>query len=307
MIQSPCARHAIPRRPHLIRFQPAGRQISATRRLGPTLLVGGLLASLSGGLAPPLRAQEKRDRRLEEALPVPVPRPRPAPAATAAPAPGPSGPAGGPGTAARGTTGTTATGAPAAGPTRQPPDDPACPARLKGMDVSAAAVTIAAQPDPRCTVVEAVTLTALKRPDGTSVSFPDAPTLACVTAETFATYVRDLLAPLALGTYGSPLKSVGTGPGLECRSRDHVAGAKLSAHGQGLAVDIATLSLADGRTISVGARKNEADGRFESAARAGGCGYFHTALGPGSDVFHANHWHFDLEQRGSSGQGKFCQ
>ena len=195
----------------------------------------------------------------------------------------------------------------APGPARQPATDAGCLDRLKTTAVTAAPISIGTQPDARCTVVDAVKLTGLKLADGSDVTFPDGPTLACVTADTFAAYVRELLSPLAKGSYGAPIAKVWTGPGLECRSRDHIVGAKLSAHGQGLAVDIGQMALSDGRTIAVGVPKSDADRAFETAARAAGCGYFHTTLGPGSDAYHKTHWHFDLEPRGSNGDGKFCQ
>ena len=166
---------------------------------------------------------------------------------------------------------------------------------------------IGPQPDPQCSVVDAVHLTALRMADGAAITFPDKPTIACATASTFSSFVRDLLSPLAKGTYGSPVARVWTGPGLDCRTRDHIPGAKLSAHGQGLAVDIAQLELQDGRRIEVGRPKSEADRAFETAALAGGCGYFHTALGPGADAFHETHWHLDLVPRGTKGDAKFCE
>ena len=175
------------------------------------------------------------------------------------------------------------------------------------MLVDANSTTVGPQPDPRCTVVEPVQVTGLKLRDGTEIAFPDRPTVACVTAEAFAAYVRDLLVPLAKGTYGIPLNAVLTGPGLDCRTRDRIPGAKLSAHGQGLAIDIAQVRLANQRTIEVGRPIGDLDRGFEAAARAGGCGYFHTALGPGSDAFHETHWHFDLLPRGTKGDSKFCQ
>ncbi len=190
---------------------------------------------------------------------------------------------------------------------RSPADDPSCPGRLKARNVAVEPIAIGPQPDPRCTVVEPVRLTGLSLPDGGTVDFPDKPTIACTTADAFSLYVRDLLAPLGKGTFGSPVAAVWTGPGLECRSRDHIFGAKLSAHGQGLAIDIAQLKLADGRVVAVGEPRTASESGFETAARAGGCGYFHTALGPGSDSYHRTHWHFDLEVRGNQGDGKYCK
>lgn len=189
----------------------------------------------------------------------------------------------------------------------QPVDDATCPGRLKTRNVSVAPATIGPQPDSRCTVVQAVRLEGLTLPDGAKVDFPEHPTIACTTAETFSSFVRDLLSPLAKGTFGAPVSAVWTGPGLECRSMDHIVGAKLSAHGQGLAIDIAQLKLADGRLIEVGQAKNETGQTFETAARNAACGYFHTVLGPGTDSYHRTHWHFDLLVRGAQGDSKYCK
>ncbi len=201
----------------------------------------------------------------------------------------------------------TPSGADASFNPRQVPLDDACPGRLAAGAVSAEPATLGPQPDARCTVVRPVRLSGVTLADGSTVAFPDHPTIACETADTFARYVRELLVPLARGSYGSPIDAVWTGPGLECRARDHVRGAKLSAHGQGLAIDIAQLKLADGRRIEVGDPRTPADQGFETAARAAACGYFHTTLGPGSDSYHRNHWHFDLEQRGRTGDTKYCK
>ena len=190
---------------------------------------------------------------------------------------------------------------------REPALDPGCADRLAARGVLVEATTLPPQPDARCTVVQPMHLVSAKLEDGATVSFPDKPTIACTTADAFSAYVHDLLAPLARGTWGVGLTSVWTGPGLECRSRDHIFGAKLSAHGQGLAVDIAQLKLGDGRLVAVGEPKTDTERDFETAARAGGCGYFHTVLGPGSDSYHRTHWHFDLEVRGREGDGKYCK
>jgi hypothetical protein len=161
--------------------------------------------------------------------------------------------------------------------------------------------------DVRCVIAQPVTLEALTPRTGQRIEIPDHPTLDCVAALTFSRYVRDLLVPLAKGSFDATIVKIGTGPGFDCRTRDHVDGAKLSAHAKGLAVDIADITFAGGRVYQVG---NEPDGierAFDTAARAAACGYFHTALGPGADAFHVRHWHFDLEPRGGDGKSKFCQ
>ena len=200
-----------------------------------------------------------------------------------------------------------ASGATNATSPRQPSDDAGCSARLTARSVVAEPIAIGPQPDNRCIVVQPVRLSRLTLPGGDTVEFPDKPVIACTTADVFSLYVRDLLAPLAKGTFGTGIGAVFTGPGLECRSRDHIFGAKLSAHGQGLAVDIAQVKLADGRILAVGEPKTQIESAFEAAARAAGCGYFHTTLGPGSDSYHRTHWHFDLEVRGAQGDSKYCR
>jgi hypothetical protein len=188
----------------------------------------------------------------------------------------------------------------------QPTDDATCPSRLKARGVVLESVSIGPQPDPRCQVVEAIRLSSLSMGKGPPVEFPDRPTIACATADAFTRFVADLLVPLAKGTYGTPVVAVWTGPGLDCRARDHIFGGKLSAHGLGLAVDVAEMKLADGRRLGVGTPHDVADEGFARAAQAAGCGYFHTALGPGSDAYHRTHWHFDIELRGAKGDTKYC-
>ncbi len=270
----------------------------------------------------PVRARPNISReppiQLPADPPLPIPRPIPLPAAQSLPVPTaapsvkaepaakppppppavPSAPAGGL------PSGPAVPVLPQAG---RAPDGLDCPSRLGAANVVVERTSIAPQPDPQCTVVDAVRLTALRLGDGAVVTFPDRPTIACTTASTFSAFVRDLLSPLAKGTYGSVVDTVWTGPGLDCRTRDRIPGAKLSAHGQGLAVDIAQLRLQDGRKIEVGRPKSEVDRAFETAALAGGCGYFHTALGPGADAFHETHWHLDLIPRGAKSDSKFCE
>ncbi|MDX7953757.1 extensin family protein, partial [Lichenihabitans sp. Uapishka_5] len=185
--------------------------------------------------------------------------------------------------------------------------DTSCPAQLRAAGVVFETVTLGPQPDAACTVAEPVKLTGLDPENGLPVDLPDRPTLACGTALVFGDYLRTLLLPYARGLFGSAVTAVGTGPGLECRTRDHIPGAKLSAHGQGLAVDVAAIALANGRQLDVGHPKDEGERSFDKGARAAACGFFHTALGPGADSFHETHWHFDLLPRGKSGDARICQ
>jgi hypothetical protein len=168
-------------------------------------------------------------------------------------------------------------------------------------------VKIEAQADPHCAIAQPVSLESLALRSGQRVDLPDRPTLDCATAATFASFVDEALAPLVKGSFGASITAIATGPGFECRTRDYVAGATLSEHAAGLAIDIASITFGGGRVYQVGQMTDAAERAFDRAARAAACGYFHTALGPGADAFHSSHWHVDLESRGSDGKSKFCQ
>ncbi len=160
--------------------------------------------------------------------------------------------------------------------------------------------------DPRCVIEDAVQIEQIQ--DGGSVlRWPDRPTLACEAAERFASFTRDALRPMARSILGADLAAAGTGNGFECRPRNRQAGAKLSAHGQGLAVDIAWFELEGRRRVVVETPASDTERRFLSAVRRAACGWFTTVLGPGSDAAHANHLHFDAERRGRDGQSRLCQ
>jgi len=100
---------------------------------------------------------------------------------------------------------------------------------------------------------------------------------------------------------------VRTGPGFECRNRNRAATGKLSAHAEGLAIDMAGFELADGSTLSIKEGAGERTKGVLDAVRRAGCGWFTTILGPGSDAAHADHLHVDLQQHGSSDRYRICQ
>jgi hypothetical protein len=81
-----------------------------------------------------------------------------------------------------------------------------------------------------------------------------------------------------------------------CRGMNNQAGASLSEHSFGNAVDIMSFRFADGRELTVerGWRGSQAEQDFLREVFVGSCRYFTTVLGPGSDSFHYNHIHLDL-------------
>jgi hypothetical protein len=141
----------------------------------------------------------------------------------------------------------------------------------------------------------------------TSVRLADQPTLACRFAERFGHWIGDLVAPLVAGIKQTELKAVRTGPGFECRNRNRVQTGKLSAHAEGLAIDITGFELANGSTLRIKPEVGTAPDPALASLRTAACGWFTTVLGPGSDAAHHDHLHVDIQQHGSSDRYRICQ
>ncbi|MGD9543298.1 MAG: extensin family protein [Methylocystis sp.] len=133
------------------------------------------------------------------------------------------------------------------------------------------------------------------------------PLLSCAFALRFSDFVKNLLAPLGSSALNAPIAAIDTGPGYQCRSRNHRAEAKLSAHAKGMAIDVSGFVLSDGRKIAVDAQPDSQSTAYVKSLRTAACGWFTTVLGPGSDPYHATHLHFDIERHGSSDAYRICQ
>ena len=104
---------------------------------------------------------------------------------------------------------------------------------------------------------------------------------------------------------GGGLKELRVAAHYACRTRNNRKGGKISEHGKGRAIDISGFELADGRTITV--LKGWRARRSSKAMRRmhqGACGPFGTVLGPESDRFHQDHFHFDTARYRS---GSYCR
>lgn len=139
------------------------------------------------------------------------------------------------------------------------------------------------------------------------MSLPDRPLVACAFAAVLADYVRLIVAPLGQAMLHAKVAAVETGPGYECRTKDRIAGAKISAHSHGLAVDFMAITLEDKRRVLVERQASAAEISYFRAIRSAACGWFTTVLGLGSDAFHATNLHLDVESHGASGNYRICQ
>ncbi|KAF0677214.1 extensin-like domain-containing protein [Profundibacterium mesophilum] len=128
--------------------------------------------------------------------------------------------------------------------------------------------------------------------------------LDCSAAEALATWVKTGLKP-AVGRRGGGVSSIRVAADYACRTRNSRAGAKISEHGRGRAIDISALLLKDGTRIDVeqgwGERR---DGALLRRLHGAACGPFGTVLGPDSDVYHRDHFHFDSA---SYSMGSYCR
>ena len=131
-------------------------------------------------------------------------------------------------------------------------------------------------------------------------------TIDCPMIPALEAWLRDIVEPDAEARFGQKVASVNVFGAYSCRPIDNEAGARLSEHAFGNAVDVAGFTLADGRTLQY-VRDWKSSGSQEAAflheAHAGACQYFTTVLGPGSDVFHYNHIHLDLANHGATNTG----
>ena len=145
-----------------------------------------------------------------------------------------------------------------------------------------------------CGGEDLVRLEAVVLPDKHLVAVRPAAILRCRMAQAIAAWIRTDVVPLAQ-SLGSVVTDLDNFDSFECRGRNRVAGAWLSEHGRANALDVRSLSLANGRTISLTDRAVPRDLR-ETVLRSV-CARFSTVLGPGSDGYHEDHVHLDLMER----------
>ncbi len=150
-----------------------------------------------------------------------------------------------------------------------------------------------------CGIAEPVRL---REVDGIPLTAPA--TITCDTARALQTWVRQGLVP-AVGRTGGGVRNLRVVASYACRTRNSQNGARLSEHARGNAIDIAGIGLADGSELTLlddWGRGRE--GRILRQLHQSACGPFGTVLGPDSDRFHRDHFHFDVAAYRS---GAYCR
>ncbi|RVV96973.1 extensin family protein [Mesobaculum littorinae] len=150
-----------------------------------------------------------------------------------------------------------------------------------------------------CGIAEPVQVTAVA---GVTLSQPA--TLDCGAARALGTWVTRTAKP-AVGRAGGGLAQLHVAAHYICRTRNNRAGAKVSEHGRGRAIDISAVVLRDGTTLDIlrGWRDPQA-GPLWHRLHQGACGPFGTVLGPEADRYHQDHLHLDVP---ASGRGPYCR
>jgi hypothetical protein len=142
-----------------------------------------------------------------------------------------------------------------------------------------------------CGVAEPVRLTSVS-----GVRLSQAATVDCSIAKSLNAWVDEVAQP----AFDGKLVQLQIAAHYSCRGRNNVKGAKVSEHGKGRAIDISAFVLSDGKVLTVKQNYNKLLRKIYKA----GCGYFKTTLGPGSDGYHEDHFHFDTSARKG---GAYCR
>ena len=142
---------------------------------------------------------------------------------------------------------------------------------------------------------------------GDSVQLDTVATLDCPMVAALDEWIEKVVQPTAQARFGQAVAQIDTMGSYSCRGMNGQAGAKISEHAFGNAIDVGGFRLADGRRITVVHDWTRGDDQAQAFLRdvhAGACNTFTTVLGPGSNVFHYNHIHVDLAQHGGGAKAQ---
>ncbi len=184
--------------------------------------------------------------------------------------------------------------APASSAPAGPMEMPAACAELVAAGEIEASLDASVSPNPACGTFLPVRLTAVRLADGRLIPLRPAAISRCELTVAAAAWMREALAP-AVAASGGALVAIRIADSYNCRPRNRVAGAKMSEHGRGNAVDVGGFELGDGRVWTVA--KGGLPMSLRASMKDSACTRFSTVLGPGSDGYHEDHIHVDLAQR----------
>ena len=134
-----------------------------------------------------------------------------------------------------------------------------------------------------------------------------AATLACPIVSALDRWFANAVQPAARKWFNQPVVEIKQISAYSCRGMNGQAGAHISEHAFGNALDIAAFVLADGHRITVkdGWKGSPEEQGFLRDVQGSACDQFTTVLAPGSNQFHYDHIHVDLMRRASG--RRICQ
>ena len=125
--------------------------------------------------------------------------------------------------------------------------------------------------------------------------------IRCEAALALARWTKETAAPATSSAFGPEIRitALNQASTYVCRLRNNADTGKISEHARGNAVDIASFTLSDGKTVEIQPRDEDGTltGAFQRAVTASACLYFTTVLDPGSDAAHEDHLHLDVIER----------
>jgi hypothetical protein len=141
----------------------------------------------------------------------------------------------------------------------------------------------------------------------TPIEVKPAATLACPIVSALDRWFANAVQPAARKWFNQPVVEIKQISAYSCRGMNGQAGANISEHAFGNALDIAAFVLADGHRITVkdGWKGSPEEQGFLRDVQGSACDQFTTVLAPGSNQFHYDHIHVDLMRRASG--RRICQ
>jgi hypothetical protein len=133
------------------------------------------------------------------------------------------------------------------------------------------------------------------------VTVTPAATLACPMVSQLEHWIATAVQPASMRWFGMPVTEIRQISAYSCRGMNGNRFARISEHAFGNALDIASFTLADGRTVRVrdGWRGLPEEQGFLRDVQGAACDQFTTVLAPGSNIYHYDHIHVDLMRRHS--------
>lgn len=144
--------------------------------------------------------------------------------------------------------------------------------------------------------------------DGRVMVGPTA-TIGCPMTVALEQWLAESVQPAAMARLGATVVAIDQMSSYACRPKNNQAGAELSEHAFGNALDIGAFRLSDGRVVTIkddwrGGTPEEQD--FLREVHATACQYFKTVLGPGV-AYHEDHLHLDLAHHNEAGTSVYCR